>query len=821
MLSIGAMGAGNQGEYYLNLAKEDYYLEGGEPPGIWSGLGAENLQLHGNVERKQLRNLLAGFSPDGKQKLVQNAGQEDRQPGWDLTFSAPKSVSTLWSQVGPEERQALQKAHDEAVKAALQYLEDNAAVTRRGQGGRVEEKAGLVIARFEHGTSRALDPQLHTHCLILNLCTRIDGGTGTIVSKLLYQHKMAAGAIFRAELAYQCELLGLKTERVQSWFEVLGVPESLTTEFSTRRKEILDAVAAYGHNSAAAAAIAALDSRRTKKAYSRSELIPEGREAGLDHISEEMLQAIFELAPTRNQAIEMTEAFDEAIQSITRQKSHFTERELIQKVAEESQGRGIGASSIRAYTDHQLNRSDEIVRLGKIAGETRYSTREIIELERRLLESVEAGQSNGFHNVKPKHVEAVLRKYETATEEQIAAVRHITQEAGTVKCVQGMAGTGKTFMLQMAREVWEREGLTVVGAALAGKAAEGLQEGAGIESATIALRLIQIENGAKLNSNTVVVIDEAGMVGTKQMAELYEHVEAAGAKLVLVGDERQLQAIEAGGVLRAISDRVGSVELTEIIRQVDEWQRQVVRDFADGNAERALKNLAAAGCVTVADDQDSAKRELVNDWKQIGIPSPEKALIFVGTNKDADEINRMCQAARREAGQLGMTKAKIGSNMICKGDQVLLTKNSYRYGIRNGHVGTVTSIYTYGLRKNEKSLVVKLNDGRNVSFPLADFNDVKLGYAIPTHKGQGATIDNAFILAGGHMQDREISYVQGSRARHKTQVYTNRFEAGEELQGLAKQMNRSRIKTLASDLLNEQQEKQQQQLTQTMKLRIT
>jgi len=816
MLSIGA---GNQGEYYLNLATEDYYFEGGEPPGIWSGQGAANLRIQGTVERKQLRHLLAGYSADGKRKLVQNAGLEKRQPGWDLTFSAPKSVSTLWSQVDGEKRHAIQRAHEEAVKAALLYLEDVAAVTRRGQGGQVEENAGLIIARFEHGTSRALEPQLHTHCLVLNVCTRADGGTGTIVSKTLYQHKMAAGAIYRAELAYQCELLGMETERVHSWFEVKGVAESLTSIFSTRRNDLLEVLAASGHESAAAAAIAALASRTSKETQSRSELFPEWRKTGQPHMPDLALQKVFEQAPIRNRSVEVTQAFDDAIESITRQHSHFTERELIQRVAEEAQGRGIGVSLVRAHTEHQLTRSDEIVCVDRIEGETRYSTHEIIELERSLLASVEAGRNDQRHGITSKRVEAVLKRYEIASKEQIAAVRHITEEPGSVKCVRGMAGTGKTFMLQMAREAWERGGFCVLGAALAGKAAEGLQEGSGIASATIALRLIQIDNGAQLNSKTVLVVDEAGMVGTKQMAELYAHLEAAGAKLVLVGDERQLQAIEAGGVFKSICDRVGSVELADIRRQKQEWQKQVVRDFAAGNAERALTTLAAAGCVTVADDHDSARRDLVNDWKQLGDESPEKTLIFVGTNKDAATINRMCQSVRRESGQLGTSNAEIGGCTIWKGDRVLFTKNSYRYDVRNGQIGTVTGVYTYGLQKEEKSLVVRLDGGRTVSFPLADFKNIKLGYAVTTHKGQGATVDYAFILCGGSMQDREISLVQASRAIHETRVYTDRFEAGEDLQGLAKQMSRSRIKTLASDLMEQDQEKVQQQQTLTIKLR--
>jgi len=161
MLSIGAM-TGGQGQYYLDLSREDYYLNGGEPPGWWWGAGATSLKLRGLVARHELQQLLDGFSPKGE-RLTQNAGRDNRRPGWDLTFSAPKSVSVLWSQADAEARRQIQEAHLAAVKAGLHYLETEAAFTRRGKAGLERERTGLLVAGFEHGTSRAGDPQLHTH----------------------------------------------------------------------------------------------------------------------------------------------------------------------------------------------------------------------------------------------------------------------------------------------------------------------------------------------------------------------------------------------------------------------------------------------------------------------------------------------------------------------------------------------------------------------------------------------------------------------------------------------------------------------------------
>ncbi|HJT79548.1 MAG TPA: MobF family relaxase, partial [Gemmataceae bacterium] len=261
MLSISAL-SGGKANYYLALARDDYYLKGGEPPGYWLGDGAKLLGLAGRVEEKPCKNLLAGLWPDGRDELVQGGGGLRHQPGWDLSFSCPKSVTVMWCQGEPGVRKAIQEAQADAVRAAVDYLQDAAACTRRGKHGTERESTKLVIAAFEHGTSRAQDPQLHTHCLVMNVGVRADGTTGAIVSQPLYAHKMAAGAVYRAELSNQLEKrLGLVLEREKSWFEVQGVPESLAEEFSKRRQQVEEALAKAGVSGAKVAEKLALATR--------------------------------------------------------------------------------------------------------------------------------------------------------------------------------------------------------------------------------------------------------------------------------------------------------------------------------------------------------------------------------------------------------------------------------------------------------------------------------------------------------------------------------------------------------------------------------
>ena len=296
MLSIKPIGSSDQQvSYYANLGKEDYYVSGGEAPGIWMGEGAAELELTGKVQGRQLRNVLRGFSVDGKTKLVQNAGQANRRSAFDLTWTVPKSVSVARSIADDTEQRLIDKCCDDAIKKTIGLFQELCGSTRRGHNGEVVQDAKLAMAVFRHETARGVpgklpDPNLHWHVVVPNVAVRPDGSTGAFNAKKLFAKnmKMALGASFRAELAKQLSEAGLQSFRPKkkhrdelvSWFELRCVPAKLVGEFSKRRKEIEQWLSKHGLSGAKNAEKAALNTRKGKEDIRREELFKYWKEVG-------------------------------------------------------------------------------------------------------------------------------------------------------------------------------------------------------------------------------------------------------------------------------------------------------------------------------------------------------------------------------------------------------------------------------------------------------------------------------------------------------------------------------------------------------------
>ena len=821
MLSIRPIGATPvEVNYYSNLgAKEshDYYSEDGVRPGVWWGTGAAALGLSGDVSPEEFKNILEQRSPDGNSRLVQERqGKIRNRAGFDLTFTVPKSWSVAWSQADEPTRAQFDERASRALARTVGVFQDLCGSTRRGKDGVIEENAKLVGAIFSHDTARGVpgevpDANKHFHAVIANVVVREDGTTGALNAKPLFEKrmKMALGAMFRAELSKEMEEMGLRTIRPKrertnelvSWFELEAVPEGLIKAMSKRRNEIEKWLRKRGVSGAKASEKAALLTREVKGRFTQQELDSAWQKLGQEHgfTARELTLAI---TPNDCQNVDLekekTEAAKRALKSLMNSQSRFSKTEFLEQVAIEAQTHRIGIKEIQEAVCDTLQNSKDIVRLKEVDGLRQFTTEEMLHVEARMLSAAERLNQTTVHAVSLQDVHAVIKNTPTLRVEQREAIRHICS-GSDVACVNGIAGSGKTFMLSVAREAWERAGYEVVGTTLAAKAARGLEEGSGIKSLHIH-KLVQAVQNKELSigSNNILVVDESGMVGTRMMEKLTQMVEQKGAKLVLVGDHRQLQAISAGAAFRVIGERVGNVELEEIVRQKESCARRVVRDVRDGRAENALHELSKRGQLFIGANHDSAISQLVNDWTKTAIDLGELkgSMVFAGTNVDVRELNARCQEKRMEAGHLGQEFVEIDGLTVHVGDRVMVTRNDKLLNLSNGSTGEVTAISGSFLR-------VRIDGQFQVEINTERFSSLTLGYAMSTHKGQGVTCKNAYILSGDMMTDREMSYVQVSRARVFTKIYSDVVTGGADIEELAARMSRSRPKDLAHEHLPE------------------
>lgn len=764
MMSFKSIGTGKDASaaanYYENLAREDYYNEGGEPPGKWIGEQAKTLNIDGDVvEKGQLQRGFEGFHPVTNQPLAKNAG-EGHKAGYDFVFSAPKSVSTIWAIADNQARRDISFAQQNAVEKAVRFAEKNAFHTRTGHAGEyhIKHTEGVVAATFEHSTSREGDPQLHTHTIVLNITS--DGKRLDFDSRW----KMAIGAAYRSELTTELQKMGYTIERDGSSFEISGVPQDLQRELSTRRQQIEVSLREKGLiGNAKAAGVAALDTRIQKGDVNRDLLVKESRElAAKFGFTQEIAQS---LRTESVQALFFDK--DKFVKDLTQNASTLSEQQLQSQYYQSMQG--VGYSMEELITQLKQIQQESLVELvDPASGESRWTTEEMQQIESSIAESSINAHAEKSHFVDEAFLESALAA-KTLSNEQISVLRYVVAE-GRIKVVQGVAGAGKSYMLDAARDSWEKQGYEVIGVALSGKAAEGLQQSASIKSDTIHKTLIQLEKGdIKLNSNTIVVMDEAGMTGSRLMNELQKHVDEAGAKLVLVGDTRQLQPVDAGGAMRAIQERIGAIEMNEIRRQQDPMQRDIVKDFAEGRTLKAIQKLESIDRVKTHDNYKAAIRSIA-DATIIDMKEAKTSIALAGTKSEVRELNQEIRNAAIRAEFVKsddkLFNTELGARNFAEGDRVIFLKNDRELGVRNGTTGTVEKAF-------EGKLQIKIDNGKQIKLDQERYNKVDHGYAYTVHKSQGITVDRAHYKPG-QMNDKELSYVAGSRHRESFTVHTTK-----------------------------------------------
>ncbi|QPC93279.1 Ti-type conjugative transfer relaxase TraA [Mesorhizobium sp. INR15] len=483
-----------------------------------------------------------------------------------------------------------------------------------------------------------------------------------------------------------------------------------------------------------------------------------------------------------------------ALDAITHQQSTFTVKDIAKFSHRHSDGMEQFSPVMAA-----ISNAPDLVELGKDGrGEDRFTTRQMIETEQRLHRAAERMAGEERHAVSDAQREAALASAKqrglVLSGEQSDALEHITDGHG-LGVVVGFAGTGKSAMLGVARQAWAAAGYEVRGAALSGIAAENLESGSSIPSRTIA----SMEHGwgqgrDLLTASDVLVIDEAGMVGTRQLERVLSHAADVGAKVVLVGDPQQLQAIEAGAAFRSLYERHGGVEIGQVRRQREDWQRDATRDLATGRIGFAISAYDDKGMVHQAATRDEARSDLVERWDRDRQTQPQASrIILTHTNDEVRALNKEARERMRAAGDLGedvQVNVERGARTFAIGDRVMFLRNERGLSVKNGTLGVIEEV-------SVQSMVVRTDDGRSVRFDLKDYAHIDHGYAATIHKAQGMTVDRTHVLATPGL-DAHGSYVALSRHRDGMDLYYggDDFATGERL---VRTLSRDRAKDMALD----------------------
>jgi hypothetical protein len=414
--------------------------------------------------------------------------------------------------------------------------------------------------------------------------------------------------------------------------------------------------------------------------------------------------------------------------------------------------------------------------------ERRWSTPELLAVEQRLVEAATGRTDEQAAVVSHQAVHDALAAHPTAGQDQQAMVRDLYQGGQGVALVVGRAGTGKTFALGMARHAWQLDGYRLLATAPTGIATMSLQ-GEGFEEVATCDRLLgDLDRGwEQLDARTVLVVDEAGMVGSRKMGRLLEYADRARAKVVLVGDDRQLAAIDAGGGFRALRLRLGASELAENRRQQQAWEREALDLIRSGLVEEAVAAYQAHDRVVAADSKPAATLALLQDWwtawHQADHDPAQEVVVLAARRGEVDRLNSLCQELLAARGRLGGERLQVEDRQLAVGDRVVCGHNAIaELGVANGSRGIITA-----LDPQARTLTLRLDgkDDQTVTLPRSYLDGrsqgernrrVDLAYATTGHRAQGLTRGRALVRLTG-TEDVNWLYVQLSRARQDTRLY--------------------------------------------------
>jgi conjugative relaxase-like TrwC/TraI family protein len=698
MLSIGKCRDLDYYEREVIDGREDYLSESGSSPGRWVGRLAAADGLTSVADRRALAVAFRGEHPAGSPMTVHRR----QVAGFDLTLSPSKSVSLVWALGTEDDARQVEEALYAAREEVERYLEASACFVRRGHAGADREPAsGFTGAVFLHRTSRLGDPGIHLHWTVFNVAEGADGRRTALDARALYRERYAGEAVFQATLRRELATrLGLVFDEMDRHgvAEVAGISADMRRAFSRRRAVIVAEMERLGTHSGDGARVAALATRRPKPTgISEAELRAEWRQRAGD------LRLSLSGVPRVPRTPELRADDEELAATLTDEHASFERRDVVRACAR--------AARQGATLDEIVQRSERFLASEHAVSlaEGRWTTPEILALENSVV-AVAAGPSRAELVVDSAAVAAALTARPSVSVEQRRMVEQLCLSGRPVEVVIGRAGAGKTFTLDAVREAFESSGHRVIGASLAARGARELQSGSGITCSTAHSLRTALDTGrTRLAAGDVLVVDEVGMLGTRLMAALAEEVMRAHAKMILVGDPKQLPAIEAGGLVPALASRIGVVELVENRRQRDPEDRFITAALRAGRTELAVRRLDAHGRVTVAHNSDALRDQMVLDWWKHRDAGRDVVMGAI-RRSDVRDLNARAHAALEAGGCLGPIVAIVDEQRFCVGDQVLAGKNRYDLGVLNGDLGVITDA-------DERWVHVRCAD-REVRLPL-------------------------------------------------------------------------------------------------------
>ena len=791
---VATIGQMASAEYYLESQRSyrhpnEYYAAGEEPDGTWfNPKGLLGLEDGGKVDSGHFHRLYSGFSPDGSHKLVQRAGNPDRSPGVDMTFSVDKSVSSLWAIAEPGMRERIEAM---AVSTARAAIEDtvfkycsHTRVSANGVTRPVE--ADLMAATFVHGTSRENDPQLHVHCAIFNLArTREDGKWRAHHQYPVYSWKKAAGALFRAYMGWELQQgLGVRMEQYgpnAEFTRIEGMPEDLQSFWSKRRKAIVARAGELGIPSLGNASRMAGVNKITRagKSHDNDPEVRHRRWRGEaeGYVEREELIAVVtghQVEIGRERIRDLTDRLDDLPAHLARQEAVFRRPDMVEAAANASAGL-IGPEALKTAIE-RLRRNPEIERLEpkkptaeSLAGMAHtevYSTRHNLGLEQAVKDTTAAMAADTGHGlpeeaVKEK-VETLLEQGYPLSQEQSLAIRHATVRAGRVAVIEGAAGSGKTTTLRPITDLHKEHGYEIVPTAVAWRTAVALGDDCDARAYCVdKLLKLAAKEQVEIGPKTLIVVDEAGMLSTRQAHHILQLSERHGAKVVFAGDTRQQQPVEAGPGLRLIRDVARSVRVDRIRRQKPDledvlvhvhketpeqtrfqagltnaqerdaimaeyeamdrkpvftpWQVVVSEALRDGEAEKAIEAWHLRNRLHLCHDEEKTLTRLVEDWERHVKADPDSsAVVLARTRAEARALSwLMRQRVLAQTPDAKRAVIEVSRDLdgrvtepleIAVGDRIRIGATQWDKQLFNGTVVTVEGIE---VKQAEKAAITR------------------------------------------------------------------------------------------------------------------